>query len=137
MNKFSLDEQPKITSGFSIPTDYFDSFPATVLQKTGINLPTIKPVFIWKSPAFAAAAVFLIALSIPFFWNDSVVSVKEIDTVALENYLSYQSTITSYDLINLLESQELDALQTNMNLEDNAVENILITNPDFENYITE
>jgi hypothetical protein len=62
---------------------------------------------------------------------------EEIDTVALEHYLSYQSNFSAYELSNIMESSEIDALQTTIDLEDEAIEHILITNPNFENYIIE
>jgi hypothetical protein len=137
MNKFSLAKHPKITSVFLTPADYFDTFPTTILQKIETNSPEKKPIYKSKPFAFSAAAVLLVALSIPFFSNNSVVTLEEIDTVVLEHYLSYQSNFSAYELSNIMESSEIDALQTTIDLEDEAIEHILITNPNFENYIIE
>jgi len=135
MNKFSLDKQPKITSGFTTPEHYFDHFPDIVLEKINEEEPTKTPVFTLKQFVFAAVAILLIALSIPYFFMPSASSLEQIDTNSLENYITYQSTVSSYDLINLMESHEFDAMQVDINLEDQSVEDILTTNPNFENYI--
>jgi short subunit fatty acids transporter len=135
MNKFSLDKQPKITSGFTTPEHYFDHFPDLVLEKINEEQPKKTTVFTLKKFVVAAAAILLLALSIPYLLMPSGSSLEQIDTNSLENYITYQSTVSSYDLINLMEPHEFDAMQVDINLEDQFVEDILTTNPNFENYI--
>jgi len=137
MNKFNLDKHPTIASGFNAPDHYFDDLPAIVMEKINQEQPAKNRVFTLTNFVFAAAAILILALGIPFFMSKSVTSFEQIDTHSLENYLSYQSNVSSYDLMNLMDSNELDALQVDLQLEDDAVENILITNPNFENHITE
>lgn len=76
-------------------------------------------------------------MSIPFLNNNSITSLDQIDTNSLENYITYQSYGSQYEVMNLMDSNDLDAMQIQMNLEDESVENILTTNPNFENYISE
>jgi hypothetical protein len=57
--------------------------------------------------------------------------------VALENYLSYQSNINQYDLINDLEYDEIDNIKTTVVLEDATIEEILISNANLEHLIFE
>ena len=64
-------------------------------------------------------------------------SLEQIDTNTLENYLSYQSNVSQYDLINLMDVNELEAIQSDLSLENRDVEELLISNPNFENYIIE
>lgn len=137
MNKFNLDKHPAVASGLNAPKHYFDHFPAIVMEKINQEQPAKNRVFTLTNFIFTAAAIVILVLGIPFFMSKSVTSFEQIDTHSLENHLSYQSNISSYDLMNLMESNELDALQVDLQLEDAAVENILITNPNFENYITE
>ena len=55
----------------------------------------------------------------------------------MENYLAYQSNISQYDLINLLDSEDIQSLDIDLALEDNTIEDILTNNNNFENYIYE
>ena len=86
---------------------------------------------------YAAAAILVLAVSLPFFMQNSSNSLEQIDTNTLENYLSYQSNVSQYDLINLMDVNELEAIQSNLALENRDVEELLISNPNFENYIIE
>lgn len=135
MKKFSLDTHSKIKSGFTTPPDYFEQLPNQILDK--IKEAPVKELklFYLNRVIYAVAAILVLALSIPFFQQDTANSFEQIDTNSLENYITYQSTVSSYDIINLMDSQELDAMQVNIHLEDQSVEDILITNPNFENYI--
>lgn len=137
MNKFSLDQHPKIASGFKVPEDYFDQLPQVVMAKIASEQPKKSKLFTLKNFSFAAAAVLLIALCIPFFTTNAITSLDQIDTVSLENYITYQSYGSQYEVINLMDSNDLDQIQIELNLEDESVENILTTNPNFENYIAE
>lgn len=137
MNKFSLDKYPKITSGFTVPENYFDNFPDNVMQKIRQEQPKKAKIFTLKNFAYAAAAMIVGGLSIPFFTSKSNISLEQVDTATLENYISYQSTVSQYELINLMNENELDAMSVNLGLEDQAVEDILTSNPNFENYITD
>ena len=137
MNKFSLDKHPKIASGFKVPEDYFDHLPQVVMAKIPSEQPKKSKIFTLTNFSFAAAAVLLIALCIPFFTSNAITSLDQIDTVSLENYITYQSYGSQYEIMNLMESNDLDKMQIELNLEDESVENILTTSPNFENYIAE
>jgi hypothetical protein len=64
----------------------------------------------------------LIALLVPAFYNSkNATNSNEIDTTTLENYLSNQ-TINQYDLINGLEPDEIDSINTTVALEDGIIE---------------
>lgn len=135
MNKFSLENHPKIKSGFETPADYFDNLPKEVMSKINSQKPKKVPVFTLKRIGLAVAAILILALVIPFFLNNSTFTNEPLDTIALENYLAYQSGVSSYDLINLMDVSELEAIQVDMALEEESVEDLLTSNPNFENYI--
>ena len=137
MNKFSLENQPKISSGFIAPENYFDNFPNIIMEKIKEEQPKKGKVITLKNFAYAAAAIVVIALSIPFFSSNSTLSFEQIDTASLENYISYESNVSQYELINLMDDSELDAMHVNLSLEDHSIEDILTSNPNFENYITD
>lgn len=137
MNKFSLDTHPKIKSGFTTPPDYFEEFPQQILDKIKETPIKETKVFSLNRIIYAAAAILVLAVSLPFFMQNSSNSLEQIDTNTLENYLSYQSNVSQYDLINLMDVNELEAIQSNLALENRDVEELLISNPNFENYIIE
>jgi len=135
MKKFSLDTHTKLKSGFTTPPDYFEQLPKQILDKIK-EAPIKEPkIFSLNRVIYAAAAILVLALSIPFIQQDTTNSFEQVDTNSLENYITYQSNVSSYDIINLMDSQELDAMQVDIRLEDQSVEDILTTNPNFENYI--
>ena len=135
MNKFSLDTHPKIKSGFTTPPDYFEELPKQILDKIKEVPVKQTKVITLNRIIYAAAAVLVIALSIPLFQQTPANSFEQIDTDSLENYLSYQSNVSQYDLINLMDTHELEAMHYDLALESQEVEDLLITNPNFENYI--
>ncbi|WP_432671023.1 hypothetical protein [Flavobacterium sp. SM2513] len=137
MNKFNLEQHPKITSGFTTPENYFDTLSNTVLEKTKQQPKQETRVLSLNRVIYIAAAILVLALSVPFFQSNSNVTLEQIDTNSIENYLSYQTNISQYELINSIELEDLDAMNINLALEDESVEAILTMNPNFENYITE
>lgn len=82
------------------------------------------------------AAVLVLALMIPIL-NYSTENSKDLDTVALENYITYQSNVNQYDLISVLESEDINTINSGIVLEDDAIEDHLSTNSNLENLILE
>ena len=136
MNDFKLDTEPKITTGFTVPENYFENFSAKVM----LQLPKQEPkvLSLWdknKRWLYASAAVVVLSLSIPIMnviKNDS----DEVNTAEVENYLSYHSTLTDDDIVELLDSEDLDKLNITNTIEDKQIEDILSDNSNLEEYIT-
>jgi hypothetical protein len=61
-----------------------------------------------------------------FITTKNATNSNEIDTTTLENYLSNQTNINQYDLINGLEPDEIDSINTTVALEDGIIEDILV-----------
>jgi len=136
MKTFRLEDEPKITPGFNTPEDYFDGFSAKVLQQINETEIIVIPFYKRKNTiAFLAAAILVIGLMIPFVNNYS--SSKELDEATLENYLSYQSNLNQYDLIRELDTKDIEAINKNIALEQETLEDILSSNPNIENLISE
>lgn len=136
METFKLENEPKIKPGFKTPDHYFDDFSAKVLQQ--INEREVKVIPIYKRKkviAMIAAAVVVIALMIPIVNNYN--KSKELDEAALETYLSYQSGINQYDLIRELDTKDIEAINKNVVLEQETLEDVLSSNPNIENLISE
>lgn len=134
MKDFKLDNEPKITSGFTTPDDYFDTFPDRISAK--LPVPETKVISIsgsGKNWYYAVAAILVLMLSIPLYTKYA--DKEEIDAATLENYLAYQSNISQEEIVNLLEQEDLDKMKLEFNLDDTAIEETLQTNPNLEQYI--
>ncbi|WP_026730377.1 hypothetical protein [Flavobacterium denitrificans] len=137
MKAFKLENEPKIKSGFKTPEHYFDDFSAKVLQQ--INEKEVKVIPFYKRKnviSIAAAAVVVFALMIPIVNNYNATS-KELDEATLEAYLSYQSNLNQYDLIQNLDTKDIQKLNKNVAIEDETLEDILASNPNIEHLISE
>lgn len=134
MKPFKLDNE-KITSGFTTPEGYFDSFSDNILKQCIIEEPKVIPLYrrkkVWY---YAAAAVVIIMISLPIY-NTYLVNSEEIEAVALEDYITNHATITDEDIANLLNKEDLEKMKIDLNLKDEEVEDILSANSDLEQYI--
>ncbi|WP_418263774.1 hypothetical protein [Flavobacterium faecale] len=109
MKEFKLDTNPKISTGFKTPEHYFDTLSERILQQ--IPEKESKVISIFKNKKhiiLMVAAVFVIALLIPTLYNTKA---TELDDTTIENYLSYQSNVTQYEIINLLDDEDIDDLK--------------------------
>ena len=135
MKDFKLEEHPKIKSGFITPDQYFETVTAKINEKLLHQKPKIIPLFNRrKSWITVAAAVLVIALFVPIY-NTIQPKEKMIDSASIENYLTYQSNISQYDLVNLLDDKDVEAIDLDILVEDNTIEEVLSTNSNFENYL--
>ncbi|MNQ24361.1 hypothetical protein D3C85_375560 [compost metagenome] len=137
MKAFKLENEPKIKTGFKAPDHYFDDLSAKVLQQ--INEKEVKVIPLYKRKkvlSLVAAAAIVIALMIPVVNNYNATS-KNLDEATLENYLSYQSNLNQYDLIKELDTKDIDKLGKSVVLEQETLEDILSSNPNIENLISE
>ncbi len=114
MKQFDLDNDPKIDIGFKVPDNYFDSFEVRLMQKLPIE-KEIKVVSLWqrKSVWFSsAAAVFLIAFGIWFYFAQNNVE----NTMTTQEYLAYESDISTEDIAMNLTDADITNLENNLNL---------------------
>lgn len=135
MKTFKLENEPKIEAGFKIPENYFDTFSARVMQQLPEKEPKTISLFSRKKTwIYAAAAAVVFALSIPVY-NNFYSHSTEIDETTLENYISYHSTVTDTDLVNLLDEKDIQKISVNLNIEDKAIENELSADNNLEQYL--
>jgi len=136
MKTFKLDNSPKIESGFKTPENYFDTFSARVMQQLPKEEPkTISLFSKRKSWIYAAAAVLVLALMLPVVYTNFYRSSPEIDEATLENYISYNTSISDTDLVNLLDEKDIQKIDIGMNIEDKTIENELSENKNLEHYL--
>jgi hypothetical protein len=135
MKNFNLGNEPKITSGFTTPDGYFDSFSEKVLAQVPKQEPKVISIFsskkIWF---FAAASILILMLSIPLFTKYSSQQ-EEIDSATLEYYIAYQSNISEEEIVNLLEQDDLDKMKLDFNIDDATIEDALKSNSNLEQYL--
>jgi hypothetical protein len=136
MTAFKLNNREKITTGFKVPEHYFEDFSAKVMQQINAEEQTKVISFAdhkRKTWFYAVAAILIMALMVPVYTNYQ--SKKIVDPESIENYISYQSTISQYDLIDLLDDQDIDKLDIDMDLEKKTIEEVLVNSADLENYL--
>ncbi|WP_264521123.1 hypothetical protein [Flavobacterium sp. N1994] len=135
MKDFKLDNEPKITSGFTTPEGYFDAFSDRLLSQLPKQEPKVISIFSTKKTwYYVAAAILVLMLSIPIY-NKVTTRSEEVDSATLENYLACQSTISEEEIVNLLEQKDLDKMKIEFNVEDKDIEEALNSNSNLEQYI--
>ncbi|TAF69016.1 MAG: hypothetical protein EAZ58_07495 [Flavobacterium sp.] len=137
MKEFKLDNNPKISPGFSVPENYFENFSAKLLKELPKNEPKVISIYQKKKKLlFAVAAVLILALSIPIY-NALISSNNELDNTSIENYLTYQPNITQYDLISELEDEDLLTLNESSPADNTIIEEHLLKEGTLEQLIFE
>lgn len=135
MKNFNLGNGPKITSGFTTPDGYFDTFSEKVLAQLPKQETKVISIFSSKKVwYFAVAAILILMLSVPLFTKYSTQQ-EEIDTATLENYIAYQSNISEEEIVNLLEQDDLDKMKLDFNIDDATIEDALKSNSNLEQYL--
>jgi hypothetical protein len=137
MKTFKLDNEPKIEAGFAVPDTYFDNFSSKLLAQLPQEETKVISLFQKrKKVLMMIAAVLVMALMIPVFYKSDPMNAK-VDPVALENYITYQSSVNQYDLLNNLDAEDLEKINTSIVLEDESIEEHFSTNANLENLILE
>ncbi|WP_396194423.1 hypothetical protein [Flavobacterium sp.] len=136
MKSFKINEnEPKISSGFTTPEGYFESFESKVLAQLPANKTKVIAFYRQKTTwYYAAAAVVVLLLSIPIYQN-FYKSSNEVDAVVLEEYIATHVDISEEDLATILEDEDLEKIKLELNLGEEAIEDILLNNNDLEQYI--
>lgn len=136
MKEFKLDNEPKITSGYTTPEGYFDAFSEKMMAQLPKDKPKVIPIYSSRKRwMFAAAAVLVLALSVPVF-NKLTTNTAELDQQTLEDYIAYNSGISENDLVDLLEKEDIEKMNVDYNIQDKDVEDLLSENNNIEQYIT-
>jgi hypothetical protein len=135
MNEFKLDNHPKIETGFKIPEHYFDSLSENINARLQTDEPKVISFYIrYKKTIYAVAAVLVLALCIPFF-IPSTTKITDIEQNAIEDYISYNTKMTPYELAEYLDKEDIEKLKVDFEIHDNILEETLLYNTDFEQNI--
>jgi len=137
MKSFDIENSSKIKSGFKVPDGYFEEFNAKLTEQLAIEVePKVIVLHSRKTLwYFAIAAVLLVAISIPVYQNWKINTPPQLNQDEIENYLSYHPSITTEDLITLLNEEDILALQKSKTIESETIENYLLTTESLEYYL--
>ena len=134
MNDFKLDMYPKMKSGFTVPKDYFTKIDNEILSKVSEDIPIILVRSKRESWVYAAAAILLLSLTIPIIGRFQFDAAKK--NKAIENYFAH-ADISDEDLVNLLDLKDIQKINVENKIEDKTIEDVLSSNSNLENYITD
>lgn len=116
MERFKLDENTKIKQGFNPPDAYFDDFTERLMDQLPERetrvIPLYKKVSVWIS---SAAAILMMALGLTMYFKSDV-KASQPDAYSVESYIVYQSNISSYDIIQQLDQNDIDELEKSLSL---------------------
>jgi hypothetical protein len=132
MSEFKLDSEPKIKAGFSIPENYFDTFPDALKSQLPKNESMVISIFRnRKRQLQSIAAVLVIGLLVSVFYKfnnqDSEIGVSE-----LENYITNQSSINQYDLMSSLAAEDIESLKNEKDLDQYFLDDLELTSSELE-----
>jgi hypothetical protein len=134
MKEFKLDKIPKIETGFKTPDNYFENFSGNFMKNLPENKTNKNVISLFdkrKNLLFMAAAILIIALLLPILFTNSKTT-SNLETLTIENYLSYQSNLNQYDLIDVLEYDKIDNMEASIDLDKKTIEDILTSNSNLE-----
>ncbi|UMY64797.1 MULTISPECIES: hypothetical protein [unclassified Flavobacterium] len=137
MTPFELDSDPTKYDGFRVPDGYFDTLTDRVfdrLEATPVTVPR-KRYGRRRNWYAAVAAVALLALVVPFAWQQFAAA--PIDDITLENYLNDEADLSSYEVGELLDEHDISRLEAQLPVDDQAIEDALYQNANLENYIAD
>jgi len=126
MNDFKLDSRPNIKSGFKAPDAYFESLADRVMLNLPMQEVKVIPLYkrrpVWVT---SAAAALVLSLSLILNKNEAAKKTALPDNKAIENYFAYQADISSYELLQNLDVEDVSELQESVNISDEAIEEYL------------
>ena len=140
MKPFDLENKNEIKSGFKVPENYFEQFEAKMMAQIPVEKETKVVSLFYRKQVWisAIAAVFLIAIAIPVYFN--MASENNLDASTIENYLVQQQNVGITELSKHLTDDDIIALEKNLSLNESnpdAVEDYLSESENLEYYINE
>ena len=140
MKPFDLENKNEIKSGFKVPENYFEQFEAKMMAQIPVEKETKVVSLFYRKQVWisAIAAVFLIAIAIPVYFN--MASESNLDASTIENYLAQQQNVGITELSKHLTDDDIIALEKNLSLNESnpdAVEDYLSESENLDYYINE
>ena len=140
MKPFDLENKNEIKSGFKVPENYFEQFEAKMMAQIPVEKETKVVSLFYRKQVWisAIAAVFLIAIAIPVYFN--MAKESSLDASTIENYLAQQQNVGITELSKHLTDDDIIALEKNLSLNESnpdAVEDYLSESENLDYYINE
>ena len=140
MKPFDLENKNEIKSGFKVPENYFEQFEAKMMAQIPVEKETKVVSLFYRKQVWisAIAAVFLLAIAIPVYFN--MASESNLDASTIENYLAQQQSVGITELSKHLTDDDIIALENNLSLNEqnsDAVEDYLSESENLDYYINE
>ena len=140
MKPFDLENKNEIKSGFKVPENYFEQFEAKMMAQIPVEKETKVVSLFYRKQVWisAIAAVFLLAIAIPVYFN--MAKESSLDASTIESYLSQQQGIGITELSKHLTDEDITALEKNLSLNESnpdAVEDYLSESENLDYYINE
>ena len=140
MKPFDLENKNEIKSGFKVPDNYFEQFEAKMMAQIPVEKETKVVSLFYRKQVWisAIAAVFLLAIAIPVYFN--MAKESSLDASTIESYLSQQQGIGITELSKHLTDEDITAIENNLSLNESnpdAVEDYLSESENLEYYINE
>ena len=140
MKQVDLENNKEIKSGFKVPENYFEQFEAKMMAQIPVEKETKVVSLFYRKQVWisAIAAVFLIAIAIPVYFN--MAKESSLDASTIESYLSQQQGIGITELSKHLTDEDITAIEKNLSLNESnpdAVEDYLSESENLEYYINE
>ena len=140
MKRFDLEHNKEIKSGFKVPENYFEQFEAKMMAQIPVEKETKVVSLFYRKQVWisAIAAVFLLAIAIPVYFN--MASESNLDASTIENYLAQQQNVGITELSKHLTDEDITALEKNLSLNESnpdAVEDYLSESENLDYYINE
>ena len=140
MKPFDLENKNEIKSGFKVPENYFEQFEAKMMAQIPVEKETKVVSLFYKKQVWisAIAAVFLIAIAIPVYFN--MAKESSLDASTIENYLAQQQNVGITELSKHLTDEDITALEKNLSLNESnpdVVEDYLSESENLDYYINE
>ena len=124
-------------SGHKVPEHYFEDFDRKLQDRIKTDAsPKVRRLIPWKNAVIvsAVAAALLLMFGI-YIKSDNPISLNQIETVSIENYLSNED-LNIYDLASFLNEEDLDMDDFVSNtFSDESLENYLLNNASIEDLI--
>ena len=140
MKPFDLENKNEIKSGFKVPENYFEQFEAKMMAQIPVEKETKVVSLFYRKQVWisAIAAVFLLAIAIPVYFN--MAKESSLDASTIENYLAQQQNVGITELSKHLTDEDITALEKNLSLNESnpdAVEDYLSESENLDYYINE
>lgn len=134
MNKFILDNEPKIETGFTVPDNYFENFEVRIpAEKTRKKSKVYQ--FYAENKVWILSSAALLALLFTLIFQ-SANPTEEVYATEIENHILYHSTLSDDDIVNLLDEESISNIKVTSAVDAKEIEETLMEESNLEAYIT-